>query len=60
MLVSFAAAFPRAIAELRRRPDIVHIHFASRASTVRKMLLAKMALASGARLIMHHHGGGYR
>jgi glycosyltransferase involved in cell wall biosynthesis len=59
-LVTFVAAIPRTIAELRRRPDIVHIHFASRASSVRKMLLARMALASGARLIMHHHGGGYR
>ncbi len=59
-LATFVAAIVRTIAQLRRRPDIVHIHFASRASTVRKMLLARMALASGARLIMHHHGGGYR
>ena len=50
----------RTTAQLRRRPDIVHIHFASRASSVRKMLLARLALASGARLIMHAHGGGYR
>jgi glycosyltransferase involved in cell wall biosynthesis len=59
-LVTFAQALVRVTAQLRRRPDIVHIHFASRASSVRKMLLARMALASGARLIMHHHGGGYR
>ena len=59
-LATFAAAIVRTIAQLRRRPDVVHIHFASRASTVRKMLLARMALASGSRLIMHHHGGGYR
>ena len=59
-LATFAEAIVRMIAQLRRRPDIVHIHFASRASTVRKMLLARMALAAGARLIMHHHGGGYR
>ena len=59
-LATFVAAIVRTIAQLRRRPDVVHIHFASRASTVRKLLLARMALASGARLIMHHHGGGYR
>ena len=59
-LVTFAEALVRTIVELRRRPDVVHIHFASRASSVRKMLLARLALAQGARLIMHAHGGGYR
>ncbi|MGH8236536.1 MAG: glycosyltransferase family 4 protein, partial [Steroidobacteraceae bacterium] len=58
-LAIFAEAIVRMTAQLRRRPDIVHIHFASRASSVRKVLLARMALASGARLIMHAHGGGY-
>jgi glycosyltransferase involved in cell wall biosynthesis len=41
------------------RPDIVHIHFASRASSIRKMSLARLALARGCKLIMHAHGGGY-
>ena len=42
------------------RPDIVHIHFASRASSVRKMALARLATARGCRVVMHAHGGGYR
>jgi glycosyltransferase involved in cell wall biosynthesis len=48
--------------ETRRetRPDIVHIHFASRASSVRKMALARLALARGCAVVMHAHGGGYR
>lgn len=58
--VTFAQAVTQTIAQLRKRPDVVHIHFASRASSVRKMLLARLALAQGARLIMHAHGGGYR
>src|SRR4030095_9760423 len=40
----FAEAIVRTIAQLRRRPDIVHIHFASRASSARKMLLARLAV----------------
>jgi glycosyltransferase involved in cell wall biosynthesis len=59
-LVTFVQAIVRTLAELRKHPDVVHIHFASRASSVRKMLLARLALARGARLIMHAHGGGYR
>lgn len=42
------------------RPDIVHVHFASRASSVRKMALARLAMARGCRVLMHAHGGGYR
>jgi glycosyltransferase involved in cell wall biosynthesis len=56
----FVAAIVRTIAQLRRRPDVVHIHFASYGSSVRKMLLARLALAQGARVIMHAHGGGFR
>ncbi|HEX7052828.1 MAG TPA: glycosyltransferase family 4 protein [Burkholderiales bacterium] len=41
------------------KPDLVHIHFASRASSVRKMALARLALARGCRVVMHAHGGGY-
>ena len=57
---TFAQAIVRTIAALRREPDIVHIHFASRGSSVRKMLLARIALAQGCRVVMHAHGGGYR
>jgi glycosyltransferase involved in cell wall biosynthesis len=39
---------------------LVHIHFASRASSVRKMGLARLALARGCKLVMHAHGGGYQ
>jgi glycosyltransferase involved in cell wall biosynthesis len=61
------ATFLRALASAWRhtgrraaqRADIVHIHFASRASSVRKMALARLALARGCRLIMHAHGGAY-
>jgi glycosyltransferase involved in cell wall biosynthesis len=43
----------------KTRPDIVHIHFASRASSVRKMALARLALARGCNVVMHAHGGAY-
>jgi glycosyltransferase involved in cell wall biosynthesis len=56
----FVQAVVRTIAQLRRRPDVVHIHFASFGSSVRKVLLARLALARGARVIMHAHGGGFR
>ncbi len=59
-LLTFARALMSTLAQLRQQPDVVHIHFASRASSVRKMWLARLALARGARLIMHAHGGGYR
>jgi len=59
-LLVFAQAVVRTIVHLRQRPDVVHIHFASRASSTRKMLLARLALAQGAKLIMHAHGGRYR
>lgn len=58
-LLAYLRALALAWRHLRQRPDIVHIHFASRASTVRKMGLARLALARGCKLIMHAHGGGY-
>jgi glycosyltransferase involved in cell wall biosynthesis len=59
-LWTFAAAIVRTLHLLRRAPtDVVHIHFASNASSVRKIVLARLALANGARVIMHAHGGGY-
>jgi glycosyltransferase involved in cell wall biosynthesis len=40
-------------------PCIVHIHFASRGSTLRKLILAKMVLRAGRPLVLHAHGGGF-
>ena len=55
--------FLRALREIRKRVrggEIVHIHFASGASSRRKMIIARLALRRGARVIMHARGGGYR
>jgi hypothetical protein len=38
-------------------PCIVHIHFASRGSTLRKMILADMVTRAGRPLVLHAHGG---
>ncbi len=46
--------------QLGHHPDVVHIHFASGASNIRKIILARIALARGASVIMHAHGGGYQ
>jgi glycosyltransferase involved in cell wall biosynthesis len=43
-----------------RGDEVVHIHFASGASSRRKMILARIAKRRGARVIMHARGGGYR
>lgn len=59
-LWTFVRALRRWVAELRRRPTLVHIHFSVRASSIRKELLARIALACGARVIMHAHAGEYR
>jgi glycosyltransferase involved in cell wall biosynthesis len=40
-------------------PTVVHIHFASRGSTLRKMLLAQMVLHARKPLILHAHGAGF-
>lgn len=58
--VTFAQALARLTLELRHHPDVVHIHFASGASNIRKIILARIALARGASVIMHAHGGGYK
>lgn len=58
--VTFARSLAELMLELGRRPDVIHIHFASGASNVRKIILARMALARGASVIMHAHGGGYQ
>jgi len=56
-LVAYLSALARTFSA--RRPDLVHIHFASRASSVRKMSLARLALARGCKVVMHAHGGAY-
>jgi glycosyltransferase involved in cell wall biosynthesis len=58
-ILMFAGALVRTRAHLRQRPHVVHIHFASYGSSVRKMLIARLAMASGARVVMHAHGGAY-
>jgi glycosyltransferase involved in cell wall biosynthesis len=40
-------------------PLLVHVHFASRGSTLRKMLLARMVSRSGHTLVMHAHGAEF-
>jgi len=62
--VRSAAVFARAMFSLSRALDgidqtIVHIHFASRGSLLRKMILANMVLRARRPLIMHAHGAGF-
>lgn len=57
---TFAKSLAQLAWELRKHPDVVHIHFASGASNVRKIIMARLALAFGANVIMHAHGGYYR
>jgi glycosyltransferase involved in cell wall biosynthesis len=59
-LARFLWALPNAFVSLLTSTDIVHIHFASRASSVRKKVLAEMALLFGIPVVMHAHGGEYR
>jgi glycosyltransferase involved in cell wall biosynthesis len=58
--MTFAQSLAKLTMQLNRRPDVVHIHFASGASNIRKIILARVALARGASVIMHAHGGGYQ
>lgn len=62
--IAKASMFARAVNELRRAlesldPTIVHIHFASRGSTLRKMILAEMVSRAGRPLILHAHGSEF-
>ena len=59
-----ASTFARAVQELRRilespEPTIVHVHFASRGSTLRKMILAEMVARAGRPLVLHAHGAEF-
>lgn len=52
--------FPGAIADVvRLRPDVLHLHVASKGSTVRKSALAAAAHVAGVPYVIHLHGGGY-
>lgn len=59
-----AAVFAGAMRALSRtlediEPAIVHIHFASRGSTLRKFILANMVVRARRPLILHAHGAGF-
>lgn len=58
--MTFAQSLAKLTLQLNQHPDVVHIHFASGASNIRKIILARMALARGASVIMHAHGGYYQ
>jgi len=56
--------FMKALRELRqalntRDPLIVHIHFASKGSTLRKTILAWVTLRAGKPLVLHAHGASF-
>ncbi len=62
--IAKASMFARSVQVLRRAlesldPTIVHIHFASRGSTLRKMILAEMVARAGRPLILHAHGSEF-
>lgn len=62
--LSNAAVFARAWRSLSRtlasiEPAVVHIHFASRGSTLRKFILANMVIRARRPLILHAHGAGF-
>ena len=63
-LLRDAVVFMSALYALQRAvrgsaPVVVHIHFASRGSTLRKLILAWITLHAGRPLILHAHGGGF-
>jgi glycosyltransferase involved in cell wall biosynthesis len=60
--LSRVAVYARAVRSLRRalesiEPCVVHIHFASRGSTLRKLILASLVTRAGRPLVLHAHGG---
>lgn len=60
-LLVFLLALPRfALSLLWWRPHLVHIHFSSRASTWRKLLLATIARLLAKPYILHAHGSEFR
>jgi glycosyltransferase involved in cell wall biosynthesis len=59
-LVRFLRALVLVQTHLRRGVDVVHIHFASGASSRRKMMIARLAALHAVPVILHCHGGGFR
>jgi len=62
--IAKASVFARAVQTLRRTlesldPTIIHIHIASRGSTLRKVILAEMVARAGRPLVMHAHGSEF-
>jgi glycosyltransferase involved in cell wall biosynthesis len=62
--IAKASVFARAVQVLRRSlesldPTICHIHFASRGSTLRKIILAEMVARAGRPLVLHAHGSEF-
>ncbi len=59
-LRTFGKAVMQLQAELRRpRPLVVHVHFASRGSTLRKWIVSWMTLQARRPLVLHAHGAEF-
>jgi glycosyltransferase involved in cell wall biosynthesis len=59
-LRTFLTGLARTRRELDTPTDLVHIHFASRASNLRKQQFARLAQRRHVPVILHAHGGGFR
>ena len=62
--ITKASVFARAVRVMSRAlasldPSIMHIHFASRGSTLRKMILAEMVVRASRPLVLHAHGAEF-
>jgi len=62
--ITKASVFARAVQVMRRvleslDPTIIHIHIASRGSTLRKVILAEMVARAGRPLVLHAHGSEF-
>jgi glycosyltransferase involved in cell wall biosynthesis len=62
--IAKASVYARAVQVLRRAlesldPSIIHIHFASRGSTLRKVILAEMVARAGRPMVLHAHGSEF-
>lgn len=55
----YLVALLKVFLELARGADVVHIHFSGKASTIRKTIIARMAMLFGRPVIMHAHGGNW-
>ncbi|MDB5100936.1 MAG: glycosyl transferase family 1 [Cyanobacteria bacterium RYN_339] len=55
-------AFALALGRLLRPggQELVHIHFSSKGSTLRKAILCAVARLTGRRVVLHAHGSGFR